>query len=310
MGKRCQVCDGPIANGRCKYCGMPYRNDMELYHLNEDRSEHYRHASTKERKAMQESELPLPDRNKTVKKPGKTNNFRTQMPKAQTARVQTTGTKTAAGRAANTQTMRTYSTGQTTVSNTKTKKGKKGSAVFWIIVMVLTVAAGQIAENWDSIGYQIESFINDELGIDIGSFFEESGADEAEENDWKDDWAETISAAKSKQDDREKDPDDYMFTGEHYIVGSVDAVTEDDNTDGDNLEYEFIIVPGKYMIEARWEAVALEIKNSSGRDETVKFDEAGHQEEVELHTGDEISAVSLDGQDNYLSMYQIQQYDE
>lgn len=40
MGKRCQVCDGPIVNGRCKYCGMPYRNDMELYHLNEDRSEH------------------------------------------------------------------------------------------------------------------------------------------------------------------------------------------------------------------------------------------------------------------------------
>lgn len=286
MGKRCQVCDGPIVNGRCKYCGMPYRNDMELYHLNEDRSEHYRHASAKVRKAMKESEVPLPDRNKTVKKPGKTNNSRTQMPKAQTARV------------------------QTTVSNTKTKKGKKGSAVFWIIVMVLTVAAGQIAENWDSIGYQIESFINDELGIDIGSFFEESGADESEENDWKDDWAETISAAKSKQDDKEKDPDDYMFTGEHYIVGSVDAVTEDDNTDGDNLEYEFIIVPGKYMIEARWEAVALEIKNSSGRDETVKFDEAGHQEEVELHTGDEISAVSLDGQDNYLSMYQIQQYDE
>ena len=33
MGKRCQVCDGPIVNGRCKYCGMPYRNDMELYQL-------------------------------------------------------------------------------------------------------------------------------------------------------------------------------------------------------------------------------------------------------------------------------------
>ena len=50
MGKRCQVCDGPIVNGRCKYCGMPYRNDMELYHLNEDRSEHYRHASAKVKK--------------------------------------------------------------------------------------------------------------------------------------------------------------------------------------------------------------------------------------------------------------------
>ena len=62
MGKRCQVCDGPIVNGRCKYCGMPYRNDMELYHLNEDRSEHYRHASAKMKKAMAENEIPLSDR--------------------------------------------------------------------------------------------------------------------------------------------------------------------------------------------------------------------------------------------------------
>ena len=68
MGKRCQVCDGPIVNGRCKYCGMPYRNDMELYHLNEDRSEHYRHASAKVKKAMAENEIPLSDRNKTVPK--------------------------------------------------------------------------------------------------------------------------------------------------------------------------------------------------------------------------------------------------
>ena len=49
MGKKCQVCGGSVVNGRCKYCGMPYRNDMELYHLNEDRSEHYRHSSAKER---------------------------------------------------------------------------------------------------------------------------------------------------------------------------------------------------------------------------------------------------------------------
>ena len=67
MGKRCQVCDGPIVNGRCKYCGMPYRNDMELYHLNEDRSEHYRHASAKVKKAMAENEIPLSDRNKFPK---------------------------------------------------------------------------------------------------------------------------------------------------------------------------------------------------------------------------------------------------
>ena len=50
--------------------------------------------------------------------------------------------------------------------------------------------------------------------------------------------------------------------------------------------------------------------DSSGKDETVKFDEADHEEKIELHAGDEVSVVSLDGQDNYLAMYQIQQYDE
>ena len=96
MGKRCQVCDGPIVNGRCKYCGMPYRNDMELYHLNEDRSEHYRHASAKVKKAMAENEIPLSDRNKTVPKAAKTSSartqtIRTQNTKVQTSRIQTSG---------------------------------------------------------------------------------------------------------------------------------------------------------------------------------------------------------------------------
>ena len=96
--KRCQVCDGPIVNGRCKYCGMPYRNDMELYHLNEDRSEHYRHASAKVKKAMAENEIPLSDRNKTVPKAAKTSSartqtIRTQNTKVQTSRIQTSGTK-------------------------------------------------------------------------------------------------------------------------------------------------------------------------------------------------------------------------
>lgn len=56
MGKKCQVCDGPIFNGRCKLCGMPYRKDEQLYHLNERRSDHYRHATPAARKAMENME--------------------------------------------------------------------------------------------------------------------------------------------------------------------------------------------------------------------------------------------------------------
>lgn len=50
---KCPLCDGTVVNGRCKECGMPYRNDEILYHLNESRSDHYQHASDKARKIMQ-----------------------------------------------------------------------------------------------------------------------------------------------------------------------------------------------------------------------------------------------------------------
>lgn len=63
---RCQICDGPIVNGRCKLCGMPYRNDEVLYHLNERRSDHYRHATPEARRELEESEIPLGDKAKKL----------------------------------------------------------------------------------------------------------------------------------------------------------------------------------------------------------------------------------------------------
>ena len=328
MGKRCQVCDGPIVNGRCKYCGMPYRNDMELYHLNEDRSEHYRHASAKVKRAMAESEIPLPDRNKTDSKAAKTSaagtrktvsgtqtartqTIRMQNTKVQTSRVQTSGAKKTANQSNSTQTARTYSTGKKTIQGEK-KKSSKAGRIFWIIVLILLVVIGQTAEHWDTIGYRIEEFIYDEFDIDLGSIFDGSSADEvneSKETDWVDDWNETISAVKNGQDEQEDNPDWYMFTGENYIVRTDDTASEIGDTDAGE-EYDYTIDPGKYRIVSGWESVAMEIRNSSGKDETVEFDEADHEEKIELHAGDEVSVVSLDGQDNYLAMYQIQQYDE
>lgn len=60
--KRCQICDAPVVNGRCKLCGMPYRNDELLYHLNENRSDHYRHATSRARAMMRQDEIPLGDK--------------------------------------------------------------------------------------------------------------------------------------------------------------------------------------------------------------------------------------------------------
>ena len=64
MSRKCQVCGDRIVDGKCVSCGMPYRNDDELYHLNENKAEHYAHATRSARQQMDQNEIPLPDRRK------------------------------------------------------------------------------------------------------------------------------------------------------------------------------------------------------------------------------------------------------
>ena len=49
------------------------------------------------------------------------------------------------------------------------KRAAKAGKIFWIIVLILMVIIGQMAENWDTIGYRIEEFIYDEFDIDLNS---------------------------------------------------------------------------------------------------------------------------------------------
>lgn len=58
--KNCQVCGGSVENGRCKLCGMPNKRDEVLYHLNENREEHYKHATPKAGKRLKAREVPVP----------------------------------------------------------------------------------------------------------------------------------------------------------------------------------------------------------------------------------------------------------
>ncbi len=58
---RCPLCDGTVSGGRCRDCGMPYRNDDLLYHLNEDRREHEKHASEKVKEELRKRMVPLGD---------------------------------------------------------------------------------------------------------------------------------------------------------------------------------------------------------------------------------------------------------
>ena len=158
--------------------------------------------------------------------------------------------------------------------------------------------------------YEIANQIQDSINNILTNVKIDNKNNESNENNWTDDWSETISAVKNGQDEQRGNPDWYMFTGENYIVRTDDTASEIGDTDASDQGYDFTIDPGEYRIVSGWEKVALEIRSSSGKDETVKFDEADHEEKIELHAGDEVSVVSLDGQDNYLAMYQIQQYDE
>ena len=92
------------------------------------------------------------------------------------------------------------------------KKSKKGATVFWIIVVILLSVAAQTEEYWDSIGYRIESFINDEFGINPGSVFSGSDSDDGETE--TKDWDNKVSkVAESTENIQGTEPDTYIFRG-------------------------------------------------------------------------------------------------
>ena len=45
MPTKCTLCSGNVVNGRCADCGMYFRDENQLYHLNESREAHLGHAS-------------------------------------------------------------------------------------------------------------------------------------------------------------------------------------------------------------------------------------------------------------------------
>ena len=163
-GEKCQVCGGRVVNGRCSLCGMPYRNDEVLYHLNEPREVHYRHASAKVRDMMRQYGQAV---GKTTQRSGRMN------------RSTNMGRNTNAGRNAvvnrnpngNRKTENAAATVKktapagstvykTTVDRNRTevliqgkkqqKEGRKKSSMSWIIWLIVALVA-LVPEIWDFI---------------------------------------------------------------------------------------------------------------------------------------------------------------
>ena len=103
---KCPLCDGSVVNGRCTFCGIPYRKDEILYHLNESRSDHYKHATPKAKKIMTEQQKG--------KSAGSVRNTAVTAQKSQQRPNSSAGTRTPVQ-----------------------KKQKKGSGVLWIVIILI-----------------------------------------------------------------------------------------------------------------------------------------------------------------------------
>ena len=146
IGARCQVCDGPIANGRCKLCGMTYRNDEILYHLNENKEEHYRHASAKAKKIMRENQVPLGDKTPAPAGKGKAAKGMHAEKSAADMWIQQNTKKTAAANPGGNGSSKVYA---------GTGKKNKKSRLVWIILVLVMV--------FGSAGAEIIEFVQDTL---------------------------------------------------------------------------------------------------------------------------------------------------
>lgn len=138
---KCPLCDGAVVNGRCRDCGMPYRNDELLYHLNEDRRSHEKHATDKAKEELLKRMVPLGDAAKQTS--SRTVNKNTQKKSSKTigrSTSQTTEKKARNNQKAAARSKKEFgrSNNSSWSSEKKPKKKKSlGGIIFWIIVIFM-----------------------------------------------------------------------------------------------------------------------------------------------------------------------------
>lgn len=64
---KCQICGGEIKDGRCRECGMPYRDDAKMYRMNETRSAVQKESEQSGKKQVTNGK-PQPERTTTSQK--------------------------------------------------------------------------------------------------------------------------------------------------------------------------------------------------------------------------------------------------
>lgn len=140
----CPICGDQIVNGRCKFCGMPYRNEEALYHLNESSREHYRHSSSDVKKKMREAAVPLGDKAVPKKQVISREEVQAKQQQVRQEAMQKLS-RTNVNRAGSTANLngkqKKLQTQKTTYTNRAGRdlagKGKTGSGRFWLFLIIL-----------------------------------------------------------------------------------------------------------------------------------------------------------------------------
>ena len=136
IGEKCPLCDGPVSGGRCTLCGMPYRKDEILYHLNENSRDHYKHATEKARSIMRKNAGVSGTR--AVGKNASEADIRAhQQQVRQEAVKRMTTTKTPAADSGRKSAKKKNLKKAEAAYGSAKKKSGKGKIILWIIVILL-----------------------------------------------------------------------------------------------------------------------------------------------------------------------------
>lgn len=137
IGERCLLCDGPVSEGRCIVCGMPYKKDEILYHLNENSRDHYKHATEKARKIMRSKAAASGTAGRSLGKNASKEEIRAYQEKMrQEAVKRITDTKTPVSSGKDHAKKKNRKKVESAYGSGKKKTGK-GKIILWIIVILL-----------------------------------------------------------------------------------------------------------------------------------------------------------------------------
>ena len=271
---KCPLCDGSVVNGRCRDCGMPYRNDEILYHLNEDRRSHEKHATDKAREELLKRMVPLGDEKqdsgqasekKTQKISGKTvqkNAARTVVKKDKDKQKAAARSKKEFGRSSN-----------SSWSSDKKKKSL-GSIIFWVFTVLVLVAPS------------IDDLMS--LWTDKETYTDSSSAAISSEG----------TAVYSIGNPEEQSPDSYSFSSWSDSDGRMEYGL---NAGYGSIEVGEELPVGEYRIYTNNDMVKLLYKNADEKKAEVFELKEGDSLEMLLGKGD---VLRLDGNgDSYKSVY-------